>query len=371
MDASIVSQARRPRGLVKVNGSIVPGWLEWETEQNTFREADTFRVVFALSLLQAPFDEAWFLNQTTLSIELFGGFPDDPNNYSSTDLDSEIVGNVDEVAFDPVARTLTLSGRDLTALLIDAKTAEKWNNQTASEVANTLANRHGLKPVVTSTKGFVGGYYQIDHVVTTCAQTEWDLLCWLAQQVQFVVYVKGHELHFEPQPDASTAPQYPINWVPADSQQTFRSNASQLSFQRTLTVGKTIAVEVRSFNQQQRAGFRVIYPKKQGSQIKPGEATSPAQLYSYNVPNLTLEQATQRAQSIYNDLIKNEMRLTAEMPADNVLDTLHVIPVSGTGTVFDQTYFPHSITRTMSMHEGYRMRIAARNHSEAVAPVEE
>lgn len=354
--------------MVKINGTPVLGWLEWEVDENAYREADTFRVMFALSALVAPFDAAWFVSQTTIGVEILSGFPADPQNYGSAELDSRIIGNVDEVSFDPVQRTLELSGRDLTSLLIDAKTAEKWQNQTASEIATTLANRHGLTPVVTATTDTLGRFYQIDHVSTTNVQTEWDFLCWIAQQIQFVVYVKGKELHFEPLPDPSTAPSYPITWTEADEMQPFSSSAKQLSFHRTLTVGNTITVTVRSWNAKQRKGFNATYPQGHAKGIRPGTATQPAQAYSYLIPNLTQDQATKRAQSIYNELIKNEMRMNASLPGDNELSTLHVIPVSGTGTAFDQNYFPESITRRMSFSGGYTMETSCRNHSPGVVP---
>jgi len=364
----IVSSGRRPRGLVKVNGQVVQGWTQFDVTNTAYREASTFRVCFALSSLKAPYDEAWFASQTTMGIELFAGFPIDPQNYGSSELQSLILGNVDSVDYDPSGRTLELSGRDYTSLLIDAKTAEKWQNQTASDIATTLAERHGLTPVVTATTDKLGRFYQIDHVNTTAAQTEWDFLCWIAHQTQYVVYVKGNELHFEPSPDPAKAPRYPITWHPATSSSSFKSNAKRLRFSRTLTVGKTITVTVRSWNQKQAKGFTATYPTNHAKGIRPGMATEPAQVYSYVIGNLTQEQAIQRAQAIYNEIIKNEMRLTAEFPADNILDITHVIPVSGTGTSFDQTYFPETIKRSMSFEGGYTMGVTARNHSNDVEP---
>jgi len=365
---NISNTQRFPRGIVKINGNIIPGLIEIEVDSNAWRECDTFRVTLALSALQAPYDEAWICSQTTMQVTLYAGTVDDPNNWGVTDLGLPIiVGNVDTIDYNLSARTLELTGRDLTSLLIDTRTAEKWINQSASQIATTLANRHGLTPQVKDTSGLAGGFYQADHVIPTTSQTEWDLLCWLAQQVGFVVYVKGQSLYFGPPPD-TTCNKYPITWQPADSQNAFCSNVSSLKFSRTLTVGKTITVTVRTFNQQQRQGFEITYPSAKGGKIKPGSATSPAQNYSYLIPNLTKDQATQRAMAIYNEMIKHEMLLTANLPADSVLDVMHVIPASGTGTAFDQTYYPESINRRLSMDEGYRMSISAKNHSDEVEP---
>jgi hypothetical protein len=120
---------------------------------------------------------------------------------------------------------------------------------------------------------------------------------------------------------------------------------------------------VRSWNAKQRKGFTASYPSGHAKKSTPGSKGNPAQSYSYTIANLTQDQATKRAQSLYNDLIKHEMRMSASLPADHVLTLTNVIPVTGTGTAFDQTYFPESITRRLSMHEGYRMDVKARNHS--------
>lgn len=364
----LLGSTRQPRGMVKINGNAVPGWVNWQVAENAYREASTFSVTFALSKLPAAMNEAWFASQTTIGVEILAGFPVNPAEFGSSELDSLVVGNVDQVHYDPAGRTLELSGRDLTSLLIDAKTTEKFQNQTASEVATTLAQRHGLTPVVASTAGAVGRFYQIDHTITTCAHTEWDLLTELARYSQSVVYVKGRSLYFQPAPNPASAPKYPVKWTPASAQGPFSANVTRVSFSRTLTVGNTITVTVRSWNQKQRKGFSATYPTNHAKGIKVGSATSPAQLYSYAIANLTQEQATQRARAIYNELIRNEMRMKATLPADNVLDVTHVIPVTGTGTAFDQTYYPETITRHMGMDSGYVMDVTARNHSNDVEP---
>jgi hypothetical protein len=75
------------------------------------------------------------------------------------------------------------------------------------------------------------------------------------------------------------------------------------------------------------------------------------------------------AQSIYNEMVKNEMRLSADLPGHSILHIMHVIPVTSIGTAFDQTYYPESIQRTLSNDEGFRMKVSAKNHSDEVEPV--
>ena len=100
-------------------------------------------------------------------------------------------------------RTVEVDGRDLTARLLDARTQETFSNQTASEIAETLAGRHGLTPNVTATSTLAGRYYEAEHDRITLGQfsratTEWDLLTYLAAREGFEAYISGQTLTFAP-----------------------------------------------------------------------------------------------------------------------------------------------------------------------------
>ncbi len=127
----IAAAATRPRGAVKLNDTLITGWVSWEAESNGFYSADTFRVTFVADMLPSDRDARWFSEQSDMFVELFGGYPNDPDRYELTDLVSELYGRVDDIDFDIVAGTIELVGRDLTSVFIDAKTTEKWPNLTA------------------------------------------------------------------------------------------------------------------------------------------------------------------------------------------------------------------------------------------------
>jgi phage protein D len=367
--------ARQPRGAVKLydaqgNGTIIPGWQSWEVDNNAYRSADTFRVVFIVSQLPDARGAAWFAAQTSIGVEILAGFPADPRNYSPGDLDSLIYGQADDVTYDPVQGTIEVSGRDLTAALIDTKTSEHFLNQTSSQIATALAQRHGLAPVVTATSAKAGDYYQIDHASTTQQQSEWELLTFLANAENFLLYVKGRELHFEPQP-AGAAP-YVIDWQPpgGDARAFPVSNAISLQLTRALHIAKGVTVEVRSWNAKQKKGFTAAWPRDVKA-AKPGQSAAQAQVYRYTIPGLTPDAALARARALYAQIIKQEKRLTATLPADNLIDSAKAIQLRGTGTDYDQTYWPESIARSMSIDAGYRMTIQAKNTGPQLAQVGE
>lgn len=438
--------ANAPRGAVRINGNLARGWLDWEVENNALSSADTFSVRFVGASLPPATDVNWFSNQKDMYIEIFAGFPADISNPSPSDLTKLIYGQADTIDYDIAADIVTVRGRDLTRVFIDAKTTEKFQNQTSSQIATTLATRRGLKAVVTATKTPAGAYYDIEHVNLMDERTEWDILSFLAQQEGFNVYVKDQTLYFGPPtstqaPDttalkaqlaqvtaeinadnlkinamrqqgdalaasgdqpgsdaiyanltnlasrvafvlvptqleiqkkisaAQSAGAYPIVWTQiAPSTSQYRApagNVEHMSFQRTLTVSRGITVVVRSWNDKQQYGFNATYPATKAGTLKPGQATtkSAGQTFTFFYPNLDKQRALQIAQQKYDLIVQHEMKFNCRIPGDVTLDAQTIIQISGTGTAFDQSYYPSSIVRRMSMDGGFEMDVHGKNHS--------
>jgi len=360
---STTQLSAQPRGIVQLNGIAIEGWTTFDVDSNNYFSADTFRVVFVVKDLPADRDKAWFSEQTDMYVELFAGEPDDTTAYSAAELKSWIYGQVDEISFDPVAGTIEVNGRDLTRVFIDAKTTEKWVNLTSSQIATKLATSHGLTPVVTATTTKAGKFYEIDHSNMADSRSEWDVLCYLAGNEGFIVYVRGKSLYFGPPPAASTVP-FELVYVEGENGGAPSANFENLQCTRALTVSRGIQVVIRSWNAKQQKGFTAQYPAKSKT-IQAGKSSTfgNTQIYSRVVPNLSQEQATQMAQKLYAQLIQHEMKISFEMPPDDALDTTSIIQLMGTNTAFDQIYYPDSITRSMSFEGGWNMHASGKNHS--------
>ncbi|MGZ5029013.1 MAG: phage late control D family protein [Methylobacter sp.] len=360
------SAARNPRGIIKVDGEVIHGWESFETDNNTFYQADTFRVTFALSDMPPDRGADWWAARREVAVEIFAGFPVDPENFTESELNSLIYGRADDITVDLTSMRVEVSGRDMTSLFIDAKTTEKFQNLTSSQIVSQLATRRGLTPVVTATKTKAGKYYEIDHARLTDERSEWDLLTWLAHEENFVVYVQGQNLHFEPKPDPSTPP-YVLEWDwPTDERGYPVFSGKTISFSRNLTLAKDVIVTVRSWNGKSGKAFSKTARATHNKNTVLAGAAQPlgdAQTYSYTIPGLTPEQALQRAQALLREITQHEVRLSATLPADNILGVTSVIKVVGTNTAFDQIYYPDNIVRTMSITDGYSMSITAKNHS--------
>ncbi|WP_063894719.1 hypothetical protein [Burkholderia ubonensis] len=363
------SSANSVRGAVKVNGQILAGWESFEVDNNSYASADTFSCVFAANALPASQDAAWFSNQKDMYIELFAGVPNDPSKWTATELPRWIYGQVDKIGYDPARGCIEVSGRDLTRVFIDAKTTEKFQNKTSSQIASLLAQRHGLSANVTKTSTLVGKYYAIDHDAMNNARTEWDLLCYLARIEQFAVYVRGQTLFFNPRPDPAKVAPHKVIWTPPDANTGAPTcNVTGLKFNRALTVSRGIFVQVRSFNDVDQRVYTAQYPAPTSKKsTAPGSIGSSgnAQTYYYNVANLTKQKCVEYAQAKYKELIQHEMLVEFEIPAagNDALDTTSVVQIQGTGTAWDQMYFPDSITRRLSFDGGYTLELNAKNHN--------
>lgn len=354
--------ARSPRGAVKVNGEQIVGWVDFEVENAAYYSADTFKCRFAASALPKDRGAVWFSNQQDQFVELFIGFPLDPNHYTTSQLKSWIYGQVDTIEIDPVTGMIEVSGRDLTRVFIDTKITAKWPNQTSSQIATALAEKHGLTPVVTPTKTLAGKYYEIDHVSMAVEQSEWDILTYLADREGFKCWVRGQSLYFQPVPDPKKTAPYTLTWKVATLGGSPAGNFQTIKLKRALTVSRGIQVKIRSWNKRQAKGFTVTWPAAART-IKVGQSTTGTggQIYSKRLPNLTQSQAMIVAQNWYNQIIAHEMTIDVTLPGDNALDTTSIISLTGTGTAFDQIYYPESITRTLSFDGGYDMTVAAKN----------
>ncbi len=365
-----LAAARQPRGMVFGNGERLEGVVSFQVDNNSFYQADTFRVLLALSAQPKDRGFDWWSKQQSIEIELLAGFPNDPDAPSRSDLESLLIGNADDIEIDPVADEIIISGRDLTSKLIDMKRSVSFVKGpaplTPSEVVKQIAKEVGLTPVVVDTDAPVGGYYQIVKAIVEANSTYWDIVSRLAQVSNFVAYVKGRELHFEPREHLTGDP-YVIHWdAPSDDRDFPVLNAMRLRLSRNLSVSKDIRVRVVSYDQKQKREIVAVAEKKRVRNKvtkKAGASSEPPVEYTRAFPNLKQDQAQAKANALLAEIRQHEMNMHVEMPGDSILTTRMMVKLTGTSSDFDQTYYPSSIVRTFSLSDGYRMDLTAKNQS--------
>jgi phage protein D len=252
-----------------------------------------------------------------------------------------------------------IEGRDLTAALIETRTQETFVNRTSSEIAQILAERHGLTAQVTSTTTPVGRYYQNEHDRITLdqfsrAMTEWDLLVFLAQQEGFDVFVQGKTLHFQPKSGSIGA----ISMTPADM--------TSLRLERSLTLAEDLEVTVKSWNTRQNNAFTQTARSSES-----GLQSGRRQQYVLVRPNLTSDQALKLAQQKLADGTRHERIISMSMPGELAISARSLMRLSDTGSEFDGVYYVDSIERHLHIDHGFTQHLRCKNVvplSEATTP---
>lgn len=355
--------SRNISGRCMLSGSSVD-FISMSVTSNGFRGASTFEVHVAISAMPAAKNMNWLSKQTSITVELYA----DIKTASGTDSKRLIKGNVDTIDYDPARFVLTLSGRDFTALFIDAKSAgETFKNYTSSQIVQMLAERQGLKSEVTATKGKFGEFYQIDSAHLTGEQTQWDLMTTLAGLEDYSVWIDGDTVYFHPEASATTSDQYVIRYQPPGTLRYPQCNVSEdLRFSRALTISKGVTVEVLTWSTKRKNTQQTFSYPKRAKGSTPGSSTPKTQVYRIIKNGLTPEQAQALAEKIYRDVVLHEMKFTCSTAGDNLLTPRTLVRIEGTQSMWDQNYWCDAVTRTIDWDGGYVMSISAKNHSSAL-----
>jgi phage protein D len=365
---TIQPNARAPRLRVMFGQVEIPGAKTASVTTNNWYQADTFDLSFALYADRA-FGPLWWSQQDDMLVDIQIGY----DAGGSVAWKSILVGAVESTELHPHTGEVIVRGKDLSVRFIQAKTQETFQNQTSSEIAKTLAGRHGMAADVTSTKTLAGVYWKQDHSNQSLGQfsrmtTEWDLLTALARYEGFDLYVTGTVLHFNPATAPDATP-WVVNWTQPQIDRAVSfgraSNVNDLNLQRSLTLARDIEVQVRSWHSGKGTGFtktaKAIGTKRaQAASGKSGFGNH-VQRYVYVIPNLTEDQALKRAQSILADLSKFERVISWAEPGELTLTPRNMVRLQGTGTDFDQAYFIDSIERRIAFGEGFTMHVRAKN----------
>lgn len=350
-DPTATTATRQPRAKVLANGTEIPGVTKFTCTNNSYFQADTMSVTFAMSASKT-YNANWWGTQTDLLLDVQASI-DDGNSWTSL-----ILAQIDKLTVDPIHKIVSASGRDLTARFIDAKTRQTFQNQTSSQVVQTLAGNHQMTADATTTDTPIGRYYSADHTRMTLnsmteTTNEWDLLTFLAEQEGFDVWVTGTTVHFHPttQPNSD-----PYDVVISDNGQ---CNAVSITLERSLALAKDIVVAVRSWNSKQRKGFTVFNP----NQLSSGRvALGTAQEFSFVRPNLTGDQAQALANKLRQELSDQERLGSFQLIPDLTLGPRNLLRLRGSNSSWDTTYYIDSVMRSMSFNS-FTMSAHVKNHS--------
>lgn len=366
-DPNAAGTVRHPRTILALGDHLL------DFEQVRISHTGTYQAgMFSATVRSAPGRAVgqwgWWLEQDVIVLDVYAGFPGDSANYSRADLTPMFVSRVDQIHLQAASNTITLEGRDLTAILIDQKTSGEFQNKTASDVAKQFADDAGLTANVQPTTTKIGRYYDKDHLQLVREETKWALLTYLARQEEVQCFVLGRTLYFGKFENFSKKP-YLIQFDQANEYNaSHASNAKRLEFEHDLTLSRDVIVTVRSHNIKTNKWYSVVAKASSGkaqaarslTPILPKTAADP-QNYTYTIPNLSPKQAQGKAMQLAQEISRHELRMTADLIGDDVLYPWVTIEVQGTNTVFDTTYYPSEVTRSMTPTE-FSLTVRAKNH---------
>lgn len=349
------SRVRNPVCQVYVANTPLTGVISIETTNTSHFAADTFRVTAALSALPPALGLTYWDKSIGDELDVRGGFASD------IPVPQLVYGQVDDVEVDIIGRTLTLTGRDLSARMIDTKTTVTYQDQRASDIVSQVAKNHGLMANVTQTAFKVtGSFYEIVNALHMQGRSDWDLLVLLAEHEGFDLWVSGHTLNFMPAL-ALTGDPYVLLW--SDLGQGNRvSNMLSLKLRRSETIARDVVVNVASWNQAQGKVFKTTVRKSQANKTTKQSSVNP-QTYNFWPPNLNQVQVNQFANAKAEEITRHERGIDVSLPGDSLLVTRGLVRLVGTGSAWDQVYYPDTVRRMISVERGYTMELAAKNHS--------
>ena len=331
--------------LITLNGSPIHGLLHASIVTTNCFSSDSFALTFAIT--RSPLGDIAFWSSLPSAYVEVGV----TCTYGSIS-QSLISGMIDSVSVDPIQGTVAIEGRDMSSSMIDAYRQQDFVNQTASEVISTIAQYHGLTPVVTATSGSVGRYFGDGYTRLSLGQfsrirSDWDLAVALARENSFDVFVQGTTLFFQP-----------ANFMDAIPIQLAFRDVKTIRFQQALTVASSSTARVQSWNSQSMASYDSNH-EGDGTNSSPGSSAVSNQPFLFSASNFTSQQVTDSAGRYAAELSRLSTVLHAEMPWNLALSPGTIILIDETDSAFDTIYQIDSIERHFSTTSGSTQTIRA------------
>ena len=323
---------------VLINGCPVQGLLRASLTTSNCFSADTYALTFAIG--PSPFGDVSFwstLSSAYVEIILASSVGSQQQGL--------VTGMVDIVRIDPIRMTVSISGRDLSSTLIDSYRQQDFVNQTASEIAATIAENHNLLPIVTPTSDIVGRYYDDGYTRLSVGQfsrlrSDWDLLVQLARENGFDVFVQGTSLFFQP-PDLLA--ELPVR-IP------FR-NVKAVRFEQNLCITSGANALVQSWNSQNMAAYASNATGGDLGTTQPITNTN-TQPFLFSASNFTSQQVSDTAARFAAELHRLGTVMHIEMPWNVSLSPRTLILIDETESPLDTTYQIDHIERHFSTTSG-------------------
>ena len=328
------------------DGSPIEGLLRASITTNNYFAADTYSLTFAMNASEAN-DIAFWSSLPPAYAEVVAVTS---SKYGST-YQNLISGMIDSIHIDPIRGVAGVEGRDSSSKLIDSYRQQDFVNQTASEIVSTVAQYHGLRPNVSSTRGIIGRYYGDGYTKLSLgqfsrAQSDWDLLVQLARQNGFDLFVEGSSLYFQ---DPNVSSNIPVSISMYDVQ--------HIRIERDLSVLANSVARVQSWNSQNMAAYQSDGPDiGNAGHADPTTSSLP---FLFSGSNYTSQQVNDAAGRYTTELGQLGTVLHLDMPWNLLLSPRSQILLSDTESKFDALYRIDTLERRYCASSGSVQSIRA------------
>lgn len=261
-----------------------------------------------------------------------------------------ITGKIDMPVLTMETQTVSISGRDKSASLTEKKRNTKFQNQSAADIVKTIANDHGLNPVVVATGSLAGKYYTQDLASLALNRSDYEVLSQLAVREGYRWYVEGDDLVFEPK-ETGSAGVYQLRYVPPNAESFATGNVLTLKLGKDSTASRPQTVTAAGWHHGKKQLFKAAV-------AVPGKGTPVEHRLHHNGHDQS--QLETKAKAFANDMVRHELNLTATAPGDPSLDPHMGLSLTGTGTIYDTAYQIDEVEFSIGYDDGFDMTIQAK-----------
>jgi phage protein D len=257
-----------------------------------------------------------------------------------------VQGQIDDISFDLIGRTVSVSGRDNSAKLHEMKSAEKWVNKKTTDIVQDLAQRAGLSAQVGQGLVKAGRILKDEYAKLTDGVSFASVIHKLAELDGARWFVKGTILNYVSQ--GGSGGSYSLNYVPPSPVSPVISDCLRLTISYNAQAAKTTMATAKTWHTRKKKMFmNTAMVKGTGGQTST----------TYHIPAFVQDQIQNFAKMKAQEIARHTFHLDAEVVGDTSIDVSMGLQLSGTG-FFDQQYQIDEIRHSFGM-SGYLMHIRA------------
>ncbi len=322
---------RQPRGFISIGGFML-AVEEAEVHQSKTKKSDTFSAKFPTSGGIASF--------------LAGADP--------TQLEAQVIVNgaplcdglIDHIDVSWSGMSVSVSGRDKAAKLIDSLSSEKFLNKKPSEIVQEIAGRRGLSAEADSGGDNAGKIFKDTWDAITHRHSEWSVIQWLGDHFGMNAYMTGGKVYFKDVDEQ--LPAFQVNYTPPTPESYASGNFIALETSRNVILGRPVKTNVLSRHDKEK--------KTHTAKEEKGGSGDPL-IYNYVLPRATDDQVKRIAKKKHKENCRHEFAVRIDMPGDESVNVRMGLQLSGTGSAFDRLYELDGVEHRISATGGYRMTL--------------